>query len=372
MRTIRTPILALTGLFFALAGAANAQNTGTMAPKNAARAPRQYIPVTRLSFTKNDVLHNVSMSPITAMLPECTSNGAIFIDEVNPKNLTSHTVLMVHGDVTHTYSPASIPDLHDIFYFDFFPSRNGVALLVRGTKHATGHPEPGLSPAGVAWRHYHYFIAEFDRDGTFKKLIRIPVNYPIRRMAILGSGGFVVAGYDRINSAGHLLVLDSTGDVETEIPLPAFQTPVEKGAPFGSAQSFRDIAKTMGSIVFTSYGDDILAWQTGTNGSIVDIGDGGGYRIVPLQPPPGMTFMNMVPAPKQWIALYRKNGVANVPFNQTDFAYYDISPIDGSVTGKLIQSGKTRTQYISCAEDDSYLAIGRSKHGHLILRKAEK
>lgn len=72
MRTIRTPILALTGLFFALAGAANAQNTGTMAPKNAARAPRQYIPVTRLSFTKNDVLHNVSISPITALLPECT------------------------------------------------------------------------------------------------------------------------------------------------------------------------------------------------------------------------------------------------------------------------------------------------------------
>jgi hypothetical protein len=103
----------------------------------------------------------------------------------------------------------------------FFPSDSVVGFLVRASKELPGAPGTGKSPAGIPWNKYHSYIAEFDRNGSYKESIELPMTYVLSHFAILPSGEFLVTGYDELNSTPKLLFLNSSGQVVRSIDLPA-------------------------------------------------------------------------------------------------------------------------------------------------------
>jgi hypothetical protein len=325
----------------------------------------EVIPERTLKFSPVDSGSAMTVSPVTA-LPQCDTEGYLFLDMLDAKDLKKHTLVSFRGKENQTYLPSAISDLHDINIFGFFPSSSEVGFLVRGTKNLPGSPGPGKSPAGIDWSSYHSYIAEFDRDGSYKGSVEIPVSYQISHLAIFPSGDFLVSGYDQLNSAVRLLLVSSSGQILKAIDLPGSRTPVGGEAPYHSVEAARATTKLVGSIVFTPYKEDILVWRMNSNDPVLDVNSGGGVREVPLQTPSGFTFVDMIPSTDRWVGHFRMLSTAeNAPFTAGTYSYFELRPQDASISSKLVISGDV-PQHLACESDNSYLTYTLDKDNKLI------
>lgn len=362
----------LTAICCATAAVVFAQSPGTPARSKASLdTPQSQInqaPIKLLDFKPSDGPSGLSISPVTTMPAECSPDGTLFLDMLDVKDLRKHTVVSIKEDKTQTYSPEAIRGLNDITVVSFFPSDSLAGFLVRATTETLGPRTPGSSPAGVPWSKYHYYVAEFNRDGTYRKSVLLDVDYPLSRLAILTSGEFLVTGYDNVNSAAHLLLLDSSGQIEHEFDLPAFQRPADANAPYGSAESMNNSSRLLGYVLFTPYKEDILVWHVGSADPIMDIGAGGSFREVPLQAPPDTELVNMIPASDRWVALFRTKGLAeNIPLNRKDYAWYEFSPVDGGLVAKLSEEGSNPPYSIACEKEGAYISFQRVKDDKIAM-----
>lgn len=333
-------------------------------------ADQSGVPVEVLAFSAVESDPSLSISPVLSFPPHCASDGSLFLDMLDPKDPRDHTVIAVRGKKTQTYLPLKIPDLHDVFVMNYFPSDSIVGFLVRATRESPGAAGPGRSPAGVEWSKYHNYIAIFDRNGSYKESIELAMNYSLSHLAVFPSGDFLVSGYDRVNSALQLLYLDSSGKIIRTLQIAASRLAADGNAPYGSAQSMMESTQLLGSIVFTAYNQDILIWRRNSNDPILDVAPGGTAREVPLQLPPRSVFVNMIDANDRWVAQFRSSSaVQDSPLNPKEYSYYTLRAHDGSLVSKLIQSGITPLS-IACENAGTYTAFKWAEGNKLVLLNA--
>ena len=333
-------------------------------------SPEQTISERALQFSPVALNSAVPLSPVTS-LPQCASDGSLFIDMLDPKNLKNHTLIAITEKSSQVFSPASISDIHDVDVFGFFPAESIVGFLVRGTKGLVGTPGPGKSSAGYAWSDYHNYVAEFNRDGGYKGAIELPMSYQLSHLAILPSGEFLVSGYDQLNSSARLLFLDSSGRVLRALDLPASRSDASLGQIYGSATASRVASELIGSVVFTPYNQDILVWRKDSNDPILDVGPGGRVREVPLHVPVGFVFTDMVSANDRWVAHFRaQNTPAGSPFSAAGYSYVELRTQDASLSSKLLISGDV-PQFLACEQSGTYTTFKQDdKDSKLLLFKA--
>jgi hypothetical protein len=338
---------------------------------NAVPAQAEIIPERTLKFTPVDADSTLAISPVTS-LPRCDTEGYLFLDLLDPKDLNKHTVVSLRGKQSQTYLPSAISDLHDLFISDFFPSKSKVGFLVRGTKEPPGSPGPGKSPAGIAWSSYHNYIAEFDRNGSYKESIELPVSYHLSHLAIFPSGEFLVAGYDQLNSTVRLLLLSSSGQISKTIDLPGSRTSAAGDAPNRSIEAARATRNLMGSIVFTPYNEDVLVWRANSSDPVLDVTSGGGVREVPLQPPSGFVFVDMIPSNDRWVGHFRtENTKENSPFTSDTYSYFELRPQDASISSKLLIVGdRDLPQRLACETAGSYITYKLDKDNKVALLRS--
>jgi hypothetical protein len=328
------------------------------------------VPVRTLEFEAVETGPSIDVSPVTSFPVHCDSDGSLFLDMLDPKDLGKHTVISIHGKVTKTYSPSGISDLHDVRLLDFFPSESGVVFLVRGSRELPGQGGAGKSPAGIPWSKYRNYIAVFDHDGSYKGSKELPMNYSLSRVAVFPSGNYLVSGYDRVNSTLRLLYLKSSGEIARNLDLPASRGIADVNSPFGSGDSMMEANKLLGAVVFTEYKQDILAWRRNSNDAILDIGPGGSAREVPLQPPVGYTFVDLITSSDRWVAHFRSRKVTeDSPLNQADYSYYDLRPQDASLASRLVQVGVIPLS-IACEIDGKYISFMRDKSDKFVMLEA--
>jgi hypothetical protein len=334
-----------------------------------APAPAEEIPERTLKFTPVDTGSSLAMPSVTSV-PQCDTDGYLFLSIPDPKDLKMHTVVSIKGRQSQTYLPSAISDLHDVFIADFFPSSSAVGFLVRGAKDLPGALGPHKSPAGIAWSSYHYYIAEFDRDGSYKGSVQLPVNYQLYHFAIFPSGEFLVSGYDQLNSTVRLLLLSSSGQIVKDIDLPAARTPVADNAPYRSVEGARAVTKMMSDLQFTPYNQDILVWRHNSNDPILDVTAGGGVREVPLQTPPGFVFAGMIPSNDRWVGHFRTHETPEYSrYTSTTYSYFELRPQDASLSSKLLISGDD-PQSLACESDGSYITYKVDKNHKMVLLKS--
>jgi hypothetical protein len=364
--------LRLTWTFLLIAIAAPAfSQAPTPAAKPApqkALAQADEIPERTLKFSPVDSDSTVALSPVTSV-PQCDDDGYLFLDMRDPKNLKMHSVVAFNGKKSQTYLPASIPDLHDVFIEDFYPSDAEVAFLVRGSKDTPGEPGAGKSPAGIEWTSYHNYIVEFNRDGSYKDTVELPMNYQVYHFALFPSGDFLVSGYDQLNTAVRLVLVNSSGQIVRDIDVPAARKSVAGDAPYRSVIRSRAMAKLMGSLSFTPYDQDILVWRANSNDPILDVSSGGGVREVPLQAPPGYVLADMIPANDRWVGHFRTQSTPEYSrFTPDTFSYFELRPQDASASAKLLIPDGV-PQSLACESDGSYITYSVDKdHKMTLLR----
>ena len=368
--------LAKAAAFLFLALSAAAQSSKHLNPATPGASPEAGpdiadVPVRILDFKLIEDAPVVSLSAVTAIPAQCTADGTLYLDMLDIHDPKKHSLVSVNGKTAHTFPLSAISDLHDITVHSYFPSTKVVGILVRGTKELPGTPGPDKSPAGVAWRDYHNYVAEFDPDGSYQKSVQLPMAFQLSHLAILPSGEMLVSGYDQLNSTARLLFLDDSGNVARQLDLPAFQKPVAADSSYGSHQSMMESSQLMGSVLFTAYDQDILVWRMGSSDPILDVGPGGSTREVPIQPPSGMVFTSLIPSTDRWVALFRQSQApANQPLTPATYSWYDLRPQDASPASKLAPAGEAPAS-IACEVNGSYIAFKPDKNGKLMLVKAD-
>ena len=88
----------------------------------------EVIPERTLKFSPVDSGSAMTVSPVTA-LPQCDTEGYLFLDMLDAKDLKKHTLVSFRGKENQTYLPSAISDLHDINIFGFFPKDLLICIL---------------------------------------------------------------------------------------------------------------------------------------------------------------------------------------------------------------------------------------------------
>jgi hypothetical protein len=354
--------------------AASAACAQSPAAQKEGSEPALEIPTHALNFEPQETDPSLPFGNAYALPVQCAPDGALFVTSVNVKDPRQQTLYSVRGKKTQTYPLSAISDLHDIQQFSFFPSDSQVGILIRASKEPPGQPGPGRSPTGFPWSKYHYYIALFDRNGSYKEAIELSMfdgpDASVFRIALLPSGEFLVLGYDRLNSITRLLLLSSAGQIVRTLDLPAART-FSADATFRSGTGMMAAANLMGAITFTAWNQDILVTRRNSTDPILDVSPGGGVREVPIQPPTGWVFEEMISAGDRWVARFHAPSAApNAPEKPGEHVFYELHPEDASPALKLLQPNNFQGQ-IACRSDGKYLTFHNNDKDEFQLFAAE-
>jgi hypothetical protein len=357
-------------LLFA-ASAVCAQST---AAQKEAPEPALEIPTHTLNFEPQETDPTLPFGNVYALPIQCAPDGALFVYSINPKDPNQETLYSVRGKKIQTYLLSAISDLHDLQQFSFFPTDSQVGILVRASKETPGQPGHGKSPAGIPWSKYHFYIALFDRNGSYRESIELSMfdgpDASVSRIALLPSGEFLVLGYDRLNSTTRLLLLSSAGQIVRTLDLPAART-AAADTTFRSGPGMMATANLMGSITFTAWNQDILVSRRNSADPILDVSPGGSVREVPIQPPPGWVFEEMISAGDRWVARFHAPSAApNTPEKPGEHVFYELHREDASPALKLIQPDKFQGQ-IACRSDGKYITFRNNDKNEFQLFASE-
>ena len=322
-------------------------------------------------------------------LPALPSDGSLVLHSIDwetvmktPKGKFpkyNEIVTIVRGKKTKTILSTSISDLTEFNNgFDIFPADSGIYFLVQGSREQPGERGPGKSPMGIPFKDFRNYLARFDLDGTYKGATELGVacdlsrsdSCNLRHLAVFPSGDMLVSESDPGTSTLKVLYLKSSGEVVKQIEVPASRRPMDWGDASSNPQVRQAAATFLASVYFTAVGDNIVVWRVNSNDPVVEVGQGGGVREVPIQIPDGWRFADMVASNDRWVVHFRtENTPPNVPMSVDADAYFEVRPQDGSLAPRLVQKGDIPLS-IACESSGTYTSFRMNDAGKIVLLQA--
>jgi hypothetical protein len=325
----------------------------------------QETPTYSLEFKSPELIQEMGPSPLLEVPFQCTSDGAVFIDTLDPKDVMAHTLYSVLNKSVRKFSLTAINDLGDLDTVDYFPGSSTVDFLVQASTKSLPRSGGAISAdtEKIHTEHHarHFFVAEFDREGNYKKSIQLGIDFPLFRFAVLSTGEFLVAGYDSATDSERLLLLDDAGQIVKSIDQPL--STKERSARRDASPDQRMLAgaQSAGKTNFVAYKDSVLAWRSGTKDSILEIRAGGGTREVPIAVPAGSSLADVLPSDDRWVIHVASASLPeNGPRDLSSFTYFEVSPLDGSLLRKLTIVNQNIGS-IACKARGNYYAFSTDK-----------
>jgi hypothetical protein len=308
----------------------------------------------QLEFGSPEMVKGVGPSPLIAVPFQCLADGTIFLDALDPNKQMKPTLYALLNGKVATFSPDGITDLANVQMIDYFPQPSSVFVLVRASRKAATQSD---TDAATADHRGHYFIASFNRDGTYRSSIQLPITYPLFRFAVLSSGDFVLAGYDSAADEERLVLLDDRGTL-LKVISPAIAN-AERAQRRNSSADQRMLAgaQSSGLTNFIGFKDSVLEWRTGTSDPIIEIHADGSTREVPIVLPGAGVLADILPSDDKWVAHVQPASTSTTgPRNLLTYSYYELSPLDGGVLRKLIINNN-QVGTMACKNNGKYFAF---------------
>jgi hypothetical protein len=316
--------------------------------------------ISPVDLKPTDPIPGVTASPAMVVPFQCTDDGAVFLNFIAPKDGTE-TLYSLLDRVSQKFDGNSITDIHGLELISSFPTRTMVAFLVQGTKTSAD-----AATTESQRETKHYFVAEFDRAGHYKKAIQLATEFPLFRLAVLDSGEFLVTGYDSATDSERLLLLDDLGQLVRPIDQPL--SDAERSARRSASSTMRMYAgaQSSGLTNFVGYKDKVLVWRSGTNDPVLEVNGDGAKREVSIAVPKGSVLQDVVPSDDQWIIHVSADVASSAgPRELSGYQYYEVSPLDGSLERQL-STASSPINSIACKSRGKYIAFATDKDNHLI------
>lgn len=364
---MRTSVLLLMLIIFVACNSiaersANAQPKNNAADSPATKGQKFEIPTYTVAFRGSQVVPNVTASPLIALPTECASDGTMYLDMIDPSDPRKQTFVGIGDDTTTLFSTTAAFNLHDTTVLGYSVSSSWLGVLLQAKKDA-----PLLDESGTENKKLNYYIAQYNLDGDFKDSLRLPITGSILRFAIFSSGKFVVMSLAPGHVNATFTVLSRSGTILDVLKTPAFLRASNWDRKANSALPFTSATAFLGSVLFQPYKGDVLMWRSGTVGPIIAIQSDGGERTIPVATPHGYVLSDIVPSNDRLIVHFRPNSAKKaVTLNNSEFVYYEVNPIDGSLMARLMLSNGPSIGTIACEHDGTYISFHAGAHQKLI------
>ena len=213
----------------------------------------------------------VSPTPVLGLPPDayklgglCSSNGLTYFEgsseASSPQDLYT---LATSAEVKHVRRKLPI-GYTDLTLKSFFPSDHTIVSLLEASNRA----QPGERPHAS-----DYFLSTSDPTGDLSDLIALQLHFKPLKVAVFGSGDYLVLGMDTANQVPLLARLKDDGTVRRFVDLGAMQRA-------GADVSAND--KLTANAAFVPFGDDILLTFPGTTEPLHILRDRGEDGVLQL------------------------------------------------------------------------------------------
>ena len=330
--------------------------------------PEEQIPTVKLEFKPAGVVPGVSGTTVYVSPVVCSAEGVPYVSFMGAKSYGIESVTSLDLKGGHIFSTQQIQGLYGIgFAGGIFASESMVGLLITATKDPSNprtiNIGKDLPPQTIyPGKHYH-FLAEFDLNGNFTKVVELPEELYIRRLAVLPDDSLLALGYDLINARPHLLILDSGGERKRELQIPAMmdENPVFSEAASGDWKEKNQALGTLNSWQFAWARQKVLLFQAHSSAPILEVGAGGVVREITIEHPKGYGIDSVLPSNDRWLIRFRKDGLSDTRAISADpktknYVLYEIDPVDGSLK-RQIEMELWSFYSASCEKDGTVTAF---------------
>jgi hypothetical protein len=273
------PSLCLAVLF---ASPANAQ-TPTPKPHPAPARHQKAV-----SFSGEKVI--LGMPPTSSRsVTHCSSDGTTFLDQHAAGSATAPELYSIEQDGTLKHLSRKLPpNFTRVSILDFFAGEHTLVTLLKA--------ELDDDTAGsTAPRETDYFLSLSDHDGDSAELLPLDLKFKPLKIALFGSGDYLVLGWDEANLQPLLAVLKSDGTIRRFVDL-SDRVHSESFASYNSMKEAESSSKERASLAslqrtqFVPYGDRVLLTYPGTARSILVLSSVGEDLVIPIAIPGGFVL----------------------------------------------------------------------------------
>ena len=196
----------------------------------------------------------------------------------------------------------------DVSVRDFFAAEHDVVTLLRAEVRSDGDPN-------IPAQETRYFASVSDHDGDGGRLVPLDVRFRPSKIALFGSGDFLVLGWDGINLMPVLALVKDDGTVrkffdlgnvnlsqrqESQKPATATSLRELQGAP-----AARTAEELLARAAFSSFGSEVLLTFPGTAKALQVWSPGGDSRNIPIALPAGFVLHDVVQSGRHWTLVVR-------------------------------------------------------------------
>jgi hypothetical protein len=265
------------------------------------------------------------------------------------------------GEVRHLMRKVPM-DFTSVSVRDFYVGEQTLVTLLEAVKRADGMENSPPMETG-------YFLSVSDRDGDLSKLVRLDIRFKPLKVAVFGSGEFMVLGWDEANLLPTVALLKEDGSVSRFLEL-VDPRPAARNRNGGESAKVVEApvreAVTLTSLqgaAFVPFGGDVLLTYPGTVKPIrvlTTIGDG---RSIPIAIPGGYVLHDVLVTGQGYKLVVRVQEAGETKKDATEDStkepvrrLFEMSSYDGSLMRELVFD-TPRVSEVTCAGNSSLMAI---------------
>src|ERR1017187_3025451 len=325
--------------------------------------------VTKLVLSPGKPVSGLEGSHVVFSPLQCTATGDVLVGIPTPPAFRESRVASLSRYGGRVLDFQTIPGLYDMQLLTFFPSHSDVAFLFHASEENKESDyrmvtDKGQIVTGKDNRTEHnYYVVRFGLDGQYKSKTKLPSGKLDFKVVALPSGDLLLLSYDQANRTPVLQVLDESRRPVNAIPLQGGlvnDEAIDRGRS-GDALDAAKASMSVSSWQFIPARGKVLLYRPKANAPILEIGNGGSVREVPVEGPRGYELDSFIPSTKHWFAIFRRSGIGNggssvdSRASSKNFLMAELNPYDGSVE-RLFEMESDSFFNIACEADGQFIS----------------
>jgi hypothetical protein len=300
-------LILLTALSFSAA-----QELQVPAPDNSAST----VPTTALEMASSVEVASIS-EPFLSLPVLCGPDHTIFVRMAGTESISGLVSISNDGKNVIRFQSNKINDISNPKTRTFFVTESDVYILTTGSipqENALQIKKPNGEIEQQRLSAIQQFVARFGRDGSYRRSVRLDLDFTPYQVGVFPSGDFLLAGATKDNQVRVALV-KSNGQFQRYVELKGdIQLRKDSGGPDvkGSSLALPMTGKRFGDgfqdsvqiSFFTSDGTRLLLVRKAPNAPIFSISAGGDVRTVKPHVPSGYALADLKAANSIWIGTY--------------------------------------------------------------------
>jgi hypothetical protein len=335
------------------------------------------VPTAGIGFKDDEMMSGLIASPVVAYPMQCADDGTVFTQMFQPPEYAEPRLYSISPGGVHEYAREKIADLHDARVLGYYPSGSRVILLVNATYESRQGKHQLVLPGGEKTEvvknigERRFYLAEFDRDGSYKRVSQVDDSLAVNRVGMFDSGNFLVFGVNQATALPQLAILNSDGALLRFLDIPGAMKEWAKGQHYSVEET---TPVSLAPAQFVPFNGGILVIAPGSRVPVLEVKEGGAIRPVRLGLPTGLSIDSFIPSNGNYWYIRVRNSTGDEKASDPEFqvasSLYEINPADGAAI-RQIQSETVPSVGIACVHDNTFIAFRRDENGKLVGMRGE-